>query len=107
MPMYSELDRDVQKRVIRHMDIDSRRAINVYCRLKVPSELATRISKCLKAAEVTDYHHSVLYTHYVGNKYKIECHITRHYKDFLGGFEERYMTVAVGVNGYYGWTHVQ
>jgi hypothetical protein len=38
---------DVQKRIIRHLDIDTRRALNIYTRLKIPIKLQESISNCM------------------------------------------------------------
>jgi hypothetical protein len=74
---FKDLDRDVQKRVVRLLDIDSRRAMNVYCKLKVPTELAASISICFKQSELDDFGHTEFYIFHVTPKYKIERYVDK------------------------------
>lgn len=41
------LPRDIQKIIIRYLDIDTRRALNIYTKLKVPLYIQESISNCM------------------------------------------------------------
>jgi hypothetical protein len=41
------LPRDLELAVIRRMDIDTRRALGIYARLRVPSDIQNKLSACL------------------------------------------------------------
>jgi hypothetical protein len=44
-----DVPRDVQLKILRHLDIDSRRAIGVYCKLQIPEVLRAQLTRCLVA----------------------------------------------------------
>lgn len=69
---FNDLPRDVQKRVVRLLDIDSRRAMNVYCKLRVPAKLESLITNSWKQLNHVNYGHGQFYTLYVTPKYKID-----------------------------------
>lgn len=43
-----ELPRDVHNTVVSKLDIDTRRSLNIYVKLKVPQELERQITKCFR-----------------------------------------------------------
>ena len=43
--MFSNLPRDLQLQVVRLLDIDSRRALGIYSKLRIPTNLEKKISK--------------------------------------------------------------
>jgi hypothetical protein len=43
--MFSNLPRDLQLHVVRLLDIDSRRALGIYSKLRIPTNLENKISK--------------------------------------------------------------
>lgn len=43
-----EFPRDVHNRIVSKLDIDTRRSLDIYVKLKVPQELQRKITKCFR-----------------------------------------------------------
>ena len=100
---FGNLDRDVQKRIVRLLDIDSRRAINLFCKLAVPNEVKTLISNSMKQAEYEDYGRTEFYIMHVTPTYKIERWVAK--ESHQAG--ERYMQLAhTGYGDLYAWQYI-
>lgn len=78
---YDDLSRDVIKKIVSKMDIDTKIKLRLIFKMKIPSEIETNISKCLqvpKTLNIDEYwciqlgpyifHERTLYTlsHYYG-----------------------------------------
>ena len=50
-----ELPRDLELALLRHMDIDARRALGVYSKLRVPERLLEDLRRCLQQPQCDAY----------------------------------------------------
>lgn len=83
--------------------IDSRRAINLYCKLTVPPELELLITRSWKRAEYEDYGRTEFYIIHVTPTYKIERWLAKESRES----GERYMQLAhTGYGDLHAWHYV-
>ena len=47
MTVPQEFPKDINNKIISLLDIDTRRTLNIYTKLKIPQELSEKITKCL------------------------------------------------------------
>lgn len=75
---FSDLDRDVQKKIISKMDIDARRALGVYTKLQIPVSLQKKISDAFKTCNVYNMHNSTaFYIMHITPYYHIERYVVK------------------------------
>ena len=73
------LPRDVIKRIVRHMDIDSRRALGIYTRLVIPQELQDKLAHIAPIIQTDNF--SIIY---LGNKYRLYHQQAMFLADYAG-----------------------
>jgi hypothetical protein len=66
-----ELPRDLQKFIVRKLDIDTRRTLGIYSKLRIPFDIRNRLEACIRPRAVTvkDVTHL-----WLGKIYFVEIH---------------------------------
>lgn len=64
--LVSNMPRELQMRIIKHMDIDSRRALGIYTKLSIPSDLIRKLNAIPKIQNTENYAIA-----YLGDMYRL------------------------------------
>ena len=81
MTTFYDLPRDVIKRILSKMDIDTRVKVGIIFKLKVPTRVVTQLSRCLQVPETYDeLHWSIKLGPYIWEDSTWQrYHLTRYY----------------------------
>jgi hypothetical protein len=89
-----ELPRDIQLNVIRKMDIDTRRALNIYTKLNIPDNIKKLLNKIPKIITVNFNIDLIRSYVFLTNHYM--CHLT----SYCNGIEQNFYTMYCHHNIY-------